>query len=220
MNEEKAAAGAKVKPALLAQERFMSFIASSFLYPMIDLLIYLDTISPLSPEDSDDFIKVFKPKTFLNGELLLRYGEVCHYYYYIQSGLTKSCFYNDDKEFIMRFFSENMMFTEFSSYVSQQPSKYMIQALEPTDVLLIKRADIERLRQRHHSIETLFSKLFSGVAMNMMRRISEMLEENATFRYANFVHENRTLAQRLSVRDLASYLGITQMSLGKIRASE
>ncbi|HEX8326980.1 MAG TPA: Crp/Fnr family transcriptional regulator [Hymenobacter sp.] len=187
---------------------------------MTDLLLYLNAVSPLSPEAADDFLKVFRPKTFAKGELLLREGEVCHYYYYIKSGLTKSCFYNEDKEFIMRFFSENMMFTEFSSYVSQQPSKYMIQALEPTEVLLIKRADIERLRQRHHSIEALFSKLFSGVAMGMMRRISEMLEENATFRYANFLHENRTLAQRISLRDLASYLGITQVSLSRIRASK
>ena len=187
---------------------------------MTDLLAYLNAISPLSPEAADDFQKVFQPKSFSKGERLLREGEVCHYYYYILSGLTKSCFYNDDKEFIMRFFSENMLFTEFSSYVSQQPSKYMIQALEPTDVLLIKRADIEKLCKKHHSIETLFSKLFSGVAMGMMRRISEMLEDNATFRYANFLHENRTLAQRISLRDLASYLGITQVSLSRIRASK
>jgi hypothetical protein len=52
----------------------------------------------------------------------------------------------------------------------------------------------------------------------MMKRISEMLEENATERYLHFVKENPDTLQRISLGDLASYLGITQVSLSRIRA--
>jgi DNA-binding Xre family transcriptional regulator len=53
----------------------------------------------------------------------------------------------------------------------------------------------------------------------MTRRISEMLEENATKRYNQFMKENKAIAQRISLGDLASYLGITQQSLSRIRAA-
>lgn len=52
-----------------------------------------------------------------------------------------------------------------------------------------------------------------------MERISEMLEENAKERYANFVRDYPTLLQRISLGDLANYIGITQVSLSRIRAA-
>ena len=54
----------------------------------------------------------------------------------------------------------------------------------------------------------------------MMKRISELLEDNATERYADFVREHPQLLQRISLGDLASYLGITQVSLSRIRAAK
>jgi hypothetical protein len=54
----------------------------------------------------------------------------------------------------------------------------------------------------------------------MMKRISEMLEENATTRYRLFVQERGPMLQRISLGDLAAYLGITQVSLSRIRASQ
>ncbi len=53
--------------------------------------------------------------------------------------------------------------------------------------------------------------------MNMMKRISEMLEENASNRYNNFIQVNGDILQRISLGDLANYLGITQVSLSRIR---
>ncbi|OPZ15087.1 MAG: hypothetical protein BWZ05_02293 [Bacteroidetes bacterium ADurb.BinA245] len=53
-----------------------------------------------------------------------------------------------------------------------------------------------------------------------MKRISEMLEENATERYNHFLQDNGFLLQRISLGDLANYLGITQVSLSRIRASK
>jgi len=53
-----------------------------------------------------------------------------------------------------------------------------------------------------------------------MKRISEMLEENATERYNHFVKENNQFLQRISLGDLANYLGITQVSLSRIRVKK
>jgi CRP-like cAMP-binding protein len=187
---------------------------------MTEISEYINRVAPLDNEASDDFLKAFEIKTFKKGDLILKADQVSKYYYFIKSGLTKSHFYKDDKEFIMTFFKENMMFTEINSYLTQRPSKYMLMALEDTTVYAIKKEDINTLCQKHHCIETLFSKLFSFATLGMMKRISEMLEENATERYNIFVNENNGLLQRISLGDLANYLGITQVSLSRIRGSK
>jgi CRP-like cAMP-binding protein len=187
---------------------------------MNEIIDYTNRVSPLDTTASEDFLNAFEVKAFAKGSFILKAGQVCKYYYFIKSGLTKSYFYKEEKEFIMTFFYENMMFTEFSSYLTEQPSKYMIMALEDTVVYSINKKEIIALSKKHHCIETLFSKLFSFTALKMMKRISEMLEEKATERYKIFLDENNHLLQRISLGDLSSYLGITQVSLSRIRAGK
>jgi CRP-like cAMP-binding protein len=118
----------------------------------------------------------------------------------------------------MRFFSEHSIFTGLDSYITQTNSDYSIIALEPAETFYISHSDMEFLSRKHHSIETAFRKFVSIASVNMMKRISEMLEENGTTRYNNFVQANDPIMQRISLGDLASYLGITQVSLSRIRS--
>jgi CRP-like cAMP-binding protein len=187
---------------------------------MTEIIQYTNRVAPLDKLATDDFLNAFETKHFKKGDFILKADKVSKHYYFIVKGLTKSHFDKEDKEFIMTFFKENMMFTEISSYITQRPSKYMLTALEDTTVYAIKKEDITTLCQKHHCIETLFSKLFSYATLGMMKRISEMLEENATERYNIFINENNDLLQRISLGDLANYLGITQVSLSRIRASK
>jgi CRP-like cAMP-binding protein len=186
---------------------------------MNNLLAYLNGISELEPEASDDLLKDFKTKTFNKNDFLLKPDEVCRYFYFVENGLTKSFSYNKNQEFIMAFFQENMMFTELTSYLAQKPSKYILVALEKTTVKYIHKDAIERHCNRHHSIETLVRKLFTITSVCFMDRISEMLEENAKERYNNFLKKYPDLLQRISLGDLANYIGITQVSLSRIRAA-
>ena len=151
---------------------------------------------------------------------MLSRGSVCEHLFFIDQGLAKTYFNTGDKEFIMRFFCENEMFTVLDSYVTRQPSAYYIKALEPTEISYVEQKEMEKLCLKHHSIETFFRKLVSMAVVNMMKRISEMLEENASTRYAHFIKDNGHLLQRISLGDLASYLGITQVSLSRIRSQK
>jgi len=187
---------------------------------MTGFIQFVNQLSPLDNEATVDLLDKLKSKTVKKGDYLLKSGEVCRYLYFIERGLAKTFFNKDVKEFIMRFFPENSMFTVLDSFLSQTPSTYMILALEQTEVTYISKAEMEDLCKRHHCIETFFRKLVSFAAVNMMKRISEMLEENGTEHYNKFVEENNQLLQRISLGDLASYLGITQVSLSRIRAKK
>lgn len=187
---------------------------------MADFLQFCNQFSPLDQEAMDALFENLKVKSYKKGEYIIQTGEICKHLYFINEGLTKVFFIKNDKEFINVFGIENRLFTLFESYVTQTPSNFNIIALEPTTITLISYAEMDKLCKKYHSIETFFRKLASLAATKMTRRISEMLEENATERYNLFVKENNQILQRISLGDLASYLGITQQSLSRIRAKK
>lgn len=187
---------------------------------MTDFISAFNRLSVINNEATDDLHNCLSLKSYNKGELLLKSGQVCKYLYFIDEGLTKTFFAKEDKEFIMRFFPEHTLFTVVDSFVTQTASNYGIMALEKTTVTCITQNDLEALCKKHHSIETAFRKLLSMATINMMKRISEMLEENATERYNHFLKDNGSVLQRISLGELANYLGITQVSLSRIRANK
>lgn len=187
---------------------------------MANFIQFVNELSKLDKKATDELTNKLHTKTIQKGAYLLENGEKCRKIFFIDQGLVKTYFNGKDKAFIMKFFPENSMFTVLDSYIQQTVSNYTILALETTTITFIYKSDLEALCTKHHSIETFFGKLISSASINMMKRISEMLEENATERYNHFVKEHSQLLQRISLGDLANYLGITQVSLSRIRAKK
>lgn len=187
---------------------------------MTDFISIFNRLAELTTSAKDDLQSCLQNKSINKGDYLLKRREVCKKLYFIEEGLMKTFFSNEEKEFIMQFFAEYSLFTVVDSFVSQTPSTYEIIALENSTVTYITWSDLQSLRNKHHCIEAAFSKLLSTATINMMKRISEMLEESATERYNHFLKDNGELLQRISLGDLSNYLGITQVSLSRIRANK
>jgi CRP-like cAMP-binding protein len=183
-----------------------------------DFIGFVNNLCALEEDAGAMLSRHLETLRFKKGEAILAQGSTCRYLYYIKSGLVKTGFESKDRTFIMRFFAEGEMFTVLDSYLSQKPSTYEVVALEDTVITRISRTEMDKLRTRFHHMETFFGKLVAIASVNMMARIGEILEEHALARYENFLKENPVLLQRVSLRDLASYLGITQVSLSRIRA--
>lgn len=180
----------------------------------------LNQLTPLESAAVEDLQRALITKTYSKGQLILSASSVCENLYFVNSGLVKIFFNNGDKEFVMRFFSEASFFSVLDSFTSQRPSLYSVVALETSNVSCISKIELELLCRKHHCIETAFRNLLSFAVSMMMKRVSEMLEDNATNRYNNFLFENGHLLTRISLGDLANYLGITQVSLSRIRAKK
>ncbi|MBI3483335.1 MAG: Crp/Fnr family transcriptional regulator, partial [Bacteroidetes bacterium] len=99
---------------------------------MVDFPQFCRQFTPLDQFATDELFKNLKIKAVQKGDYLLRTGEVCRYLFFINEGLVKSFFFKNGKEFVMRFFSENVLFTVFDSYLTQTPSNFNIVALENT----------------------------------------------------------------------------------------
>lgn len=187
---------------------------------MDEFIKSINTIYNVEDQALQQMKNLLKTKSFQKGDFLVKADEVSKNYYFLSSGLVKLFFDNGDKNFIMTFFKEHSFFTELSSFNSGQPSKYILVAIEPVELLYISKFEITKLCQQHHSIDTLFRKLNEIASVRMMIRISEFLEYDAKSRYSNFLKHSCDLLQRISLGDLADYLGITQVSLSRIRGQK
>lgn len=179
---------------------------------------FCTNFTSLTDEALGELLRAASPKSYRKGQYLLKKGHVCTHLYFIEQGLVKLFFVKDGKPFVMRFFAENVMFSVFDSYIPGEPSKFALIALEDTAVRVIDRQAMEQLCAKHHGIETFNRKLLSIATIKMAKRIKEMLDTDAKARYNLFLKENSDIVQRISLADIANYLGITQQSLSRIRA--
>lgn len=180
----------------------------------------VNKICPVEQEALDEMVTGLRLKIYRKGDYLLKADETCQGFYFIEKGLVKLFFDNGDRNYIMTFFHENMFFTELSSYITGKPHRYMLVASEPLEIHYLPKEIIESLRKRFHSVETLFCRLYAAGTVSMMKRISEMLEDDGKKKYNSFLEQRSELVQRISLGDLADYIGITQVSLSRIRTQK
>ena len=177
-------------------------------------------VSRLSPEASDDLEALLKTKEFKKGEFINKEGQICKDFFFVDYGLVKHYYYLNGNQYITRFFCENDFFIIMDSFLNYSPAEYTTIALEDTQITYLKNNDLEYLCKKHHSIETFIRKYISFVAFITINRFKSMLNQDATERYNNFLSEYKHILQRISLGDTASYLGMSQVSLSRIRAKK
>lgn len=183
-----------------------------------DFITYINNVAPLSKEAEAELSARLKYKTFKKGQLINKQGQICRRLHFIDKGLVKHYYHHKNRTFIIRFFSENSIFTVLDSFIQQTPAVFITIALEDTESTYLNHQDVEALCKNHHSFETFIRKSFAMAAVINLNRIKDMFDADATELYKNFVKENKHLLQRISLGDTASYLGISQVSLSRIRA--
>lgn len=174
----------------------------------------------IKAEDIELLLSYFTTKQYKKDEHIIWEGQVCNYFFYIERGLVKLISYHNDREFIMHFFNEGFFVSVIDSFTLRQPSDYELIALEDCELLLLHRDHFEKICKANHSLETLFRRIMQVALSNMLGRISTRLKYDASCRYDLFIKEYPDLMQRISLGDLANYLGITQASLSKIQAKK
>lgn len=187
---------------------------------MEGFLNQINQYTQLSKEAESDFLSKLKSKSYKKGELITKEGQVCKQLFFINFGLVKQYYYHDDRLFVLRFFSENNIFTTLDSFLKQSAADFMTIALEETTVTYIDYEDVQELAKNHHSFETFLRNLFSFAARTLLNRIKEMFNKDALGLYEAFTLNNSHLLQRISLGDIASYIGISQVTLSRIRAKK
>jgi len=120
----------------------------------------------------------------------------------------------------MRFFSESQICSVFDSFLTKTPRLlyhfYPERFVRDPD----QSYGMESLSRKHPTLDVFLRKVISDTSVRKTKRIQEMLLEDSTWRYQDFIEKNKHLVHRISLGDVAKYLGITQQSLSRIRSQK
>jgi CRP-like cAMP-binding protein len=154
---------------------------------------------------------------------LVAVGEVSDKLYFVVKGCIRQ-YYPINKggenltEITSFLFTENIFCTMFESFYTQQPSKQILETLEDCELLELSFEDYQTLLAQYPAI---FCRLTANAVIeryiNMHRMFSRFILESPEERYENFIKNHRELANRISQKVLASFIGISDKSLSRIK---
>ncbi|NSL87854.1 Crp/Fnr family transcriptional regulator [Chitinophaga sp. Mgbs1] len=172
----------------------------------------------LSADSREALASVMKRSELPKGTVLVHPGSICKYIYYIEKGLTRTWYVKDGKDVTDWISVERTFATSIVSFVTGQPDIRGIELLEPAIIWAIGHDDIQRLYDSSHEIERFGRLLVSLGLVQMQQRFDELHFATARDRYRRLMEQHPGIIQRAPLGIIASYLGITQETLSRIRA--
>ncbi len=189
--------------------------ASPTFLPIKQVLKYL--VAP--PDDElENLLKLFKTRTLEAGEYFVRSGDRSIELGFVNSGLLRFFYQTvDGKEFNKSFITENQFAAAYSAFLTRLPTRFSIQAIEKSHLLICDLAPVVNLFDQHRCWEKLGRLLDEQLYIKKETREAEFLLDDAETRYLNFQTNYPGLEDRLTQYHVASYLGITPVMLSRIR---
>ena len=180
---------------------------------------YITHLCFLSEESKEMLAKVLQPTEVKKGHELLRPGSICHNLYFIEEGLTRTWYLKDGKDVTDWISAENSFAVSLISFITRQPDRRGIEALEPSKLWSISYYDLENLYKVSHEIERLGRLLISHGIVQVQQRFDDLHFYTARERYEKLVKEHPSLINRVPVGMIASFLGISRETLSRIRSA-
>jgi len=164
------------------------------------------------------FVQHLSERTFEKNDYLVRAGDVADNFYFISKGLVRLFYCTEDgKEFNKHFAMENDMAGSFHSLILHEPCQFFIQTMEKTETIVLPNRVLNEFYDRHACWERLGRKNAERLALRKEAREKELLLDSLETRYQRFVKEFPGLVDRIPQYHIASYLGVTDVALSRIR---
>lgn len=181
------------------------------------LFQYFKKFKSLSKEAEQAISEISSLVTIKKNTDLQPIGHTCKTIYFIKKGVARIYYYTDGIDITEGFFFENSIIARVESLFTGKPSRKAIQILEDAEIIAINANALFKLYDRFPEIERLFRKIFEAAYVDTVNRIEGIQFHTAEERYKALLSESPNVLQRIPLKYVASYLGITQVSLSRIR---
>lgn len=179
---------------------------------------YFKSYNILTDQEIDGLIQKTKARTIKNQDYFIRENSTCKEVAFVTSGIFRS-FYVSDKGAEITYcitFPNNLM-TAYSSFITGEPTVENIQAITDVELLVIQKSTIEDLVPQSPNWTTFLKVVAEQQYLELEKRIFQLQKNNAQQRYADLLRNHPEYVQHVPLHYLASYLGITQRHLSRIR---
>lgn len=184
------------------------------------LFAALQSIAPLSKETMADIDSCLAAAHYPAHTILVRDGQVADRMFFILNGALRAYYIQGDKEYTDWFMFENMFACSLSAFFGAVPSPQCIETLEETDVLMLNRQQLDDLCKKHHDMSLLNGRILSHSLVTLQTGFIDQRFRTAPERYALLLEHYPEALKRVPLKYIASYLGISQETLSRIRAKK
>ncbi|MDA9775203.1 Crp/Fnr family transcriptional regulator [Algibacter sp.] len=182
---------------------------------------YLITLVPFSHDELNDILPYFEKENVQKNQVLIKEGQVCNKLYFIEQGLGRSYYLKEDGKEITQWFSGAGKFmASVDSFFNQSPSFYYLEALEDSILYSISHENMDLLLAKYHKMEKFIRLLSLEIFTKIIYKLNAIQFHTARERYDYMISEFPNIAHRVSLSQIASFLGMTQETLSRIRRNE
>ncbi len=184
---------------------------------MEQLINQLFNYHPLSADAQQALSACMEKKMLPKNDFLLREGKLCHHLYFLEKGALRGFYNLDGKEITHWFGFENDFVTSFHSFTTGQAAVENIQLLEGSIVWAISKRQLTNLFNQHHEIERLVRIAYEKYYIRLEERFVNAQFKTARALYETLLQQAPHILERVPLGHIASYLGISQETLSRIR---
>ncbi|MDB5202056.1 MAG: Crp/Fnr family transcription regulator [Ferruginibacter sp.] len=183
--------------------------------PLID---FISAQLPMLQDKAREIAGRFEPVGIKKQDLIVTEGKTSEAYYFLLKGFVRAYTYDlKGKDTTTHFYSGNQMVGELFSFFKRVPAKENFQALTDCQAWRIRFEDLQVAFHSMPEFREFGRAMLVGAYADLKERMLSMLHLTAEERYNNLIISSPDIFQHASLKDIASYLGITNTSLSRIR---
>ena len=173
------------------------------------------------PELKENWHKIehlFIQKNIPEKTTLLSEGEISKYIYFVNKGALRLWTNDNGRDITVQFFFENHIVSSFESFYLEKTSNFSIESIEDVNITQLSRESLNLLIKEFPTINTHITEIVYKRFIDYTNFFLSRIKDTPEKRYQDLINNNQDLIQRVPHHYIASYLGITPVSLSRIRA--
>ena len=178
---------------------------------------YTDKFVNFSQADKDLLKSALTFKAVTAKTELVSYDKRADELFFMLKGCIRKYYIKDGEQITINIMTENNFIGAFDSFVTGTKSKETIECLEPCEMLILKRTDLDRLYKEIPLMNEFVRKILEQTLIQFQQALTSFILDNPEERYTKLLIQNPEILQRIPQHMLATYLGITATSLSRIR---
>ena len=183
-----------------------------------NIKIYLKSFNILTEIEIENFVKLSTYKLLKKSDYFIREGEICKQIAFVLSGSLRSYYISDKDEDITYCITfPNNLITAYSSFLTGQPTQENIQTITPTELFIIPKDKLDLLMQQSANWICFLKKIAEQQYIELEKSIFQLQKSDAKKRYIDLIKNKPEYIKKIPLQYLASYLGISQRHLSRIR---
>lgn len=156
---------------------------------------------------------------YKKNQIILPEGEVCRAIYFIEKGMARQFYFKHDKEVTEHIADESEMLFCIESYMLEEPTKLMIEAICPTIIWTISKAGLERLSSQYVEFSILYRRFYETSLILSQKKADSLRFETAQERYNRLATQHPRILLRAPLQHIASLLQMSPETLSRAKTA-